>query len=140
MTLAEGSFKGKDTAEPLQQCSEPVDKRIYMLQIYPGKVKGIYSHKSSNGSFSNLLLSVEWTPTENRAQQTLRSFKSGVVEAAHIFNPSTGETDAGGSMFKASLVTITSFRTAKATQRPCLKNKKRLQSLKLNFLKKIIKK
>lgn len=35
MTLAEDSFKGKDTAGPLlQQCSEPVDKRTYTLQIY----------------------------------------------------------------------------------------------------------
>jgi hypothetical protein len=40
------------------------------------------------------------------------------------FNPSTQEAEAGGSEFEASLVYRVSSRTARATEKPCLKKKK----------------
>jgi hypothetical protein len=48
-----------------------------------------------------------------------------VVVAAHAFDPSTREAEAGGFLeFEASLVYRVSSRTARATQRnPVLKNK-----------------
>jgi hypothetical protein len=43
---------------------------------------------------------------------------------AHTFNPSTREAEAGGFReFEASLVYKVSSRTARATEKPCLKNK-----------------
>jgi hypothetical protein len=50
----------------------------------------------------------------------------GVV--AHAFNPSTREAEAGGFLFKASLVYKVSSRTARAIQKnPASKNKKQKQ-------------
>ena len=43
--------------------------------------------------------------------------------AAHAFNPSTWEAEAGRFEFKASLVYKVSSGTARATEKPCLKNK-----------------
>ena len=45
--------------------------------------------------------------------------------AAHTFNPSTWEAEAGGSEFKASLVYRVSSRTGQATQRNLVSQKKK---------------
>jgi hypothetical protein len=47
---------------------------------------------------------------------------------AHTFNPNKGKAEAGGSLFKASLVYRVSSRTAKATEKHCLKKKKKKQT------------
>jgi hypothetical protein len=60
--------------------------------------------------------------------------KPGVV--AHAFNPSTQETEAGGSLeFEASLVYKVSSRTARAiqnTEKPCLEKLKKKKKKKNN--------
>jgi hypothetical protein len=43
---------------------------------------------------------------------------------AHAFNPSTWEAEAGGFLSSRPLVYRVSSRTAKATQKPCLKKPK----------------
>ena len=49
-------------------------------------------------------------------------FKPGME--VHAFNPSTQEAEAGRSLeFEASLIYKASSRTARATEKPCLKNK-----------------
>lgn len=61
------------------------------------------------------MLSREADPSPKPSSLTL-----GIV--LHTFSPSTWEAEAGGSLFKASLVYTVSSRPVKATYgRPCLK-------------------
>jgi hypothetical protein len=68
-----------------------------------------------------LLFKVSSRTARGTQNNTKKVCKPGVV--AHAFNPSTWEAEAGRFEFKASLVYKVSSGTARATEKPCLKNK-----------------
>ena len=116
---------------PLEEQSVLLTDEPSLQLLFP-RITPLYFQLPQVNSFPSLCpstwsshLAISLSATEGGTETIGKgpSFSRAVV--AHAFNPSSQETEAGGSLFKASLVYRVSSRTAKATQiNPVLKNQK----------------